>query len=462
MTMISRLSFVIALALLFLAALLGPVAGSMGVALVVAWLFLGGSAGALVHAMVNPNRGAASLMAYFFFMFFVALPAVVQISLDLFPWGSRYTPEHLGMTHTILAMAMLSLMAGQAAVKTRGLPARPAAVPLQELEWNRYFMAVLVLLGLAFLAIVYVGPGVLVNTRGGLREMATADGGARQQIIFIGRSLALLSLVILSYLFLNTPRGQRRPIYAVSIVALPIGLLLFFPLSLPRFQMMGAALALIVMFVNLYRPALKIVIGTVGGVFLFYVFPVIKVLTRGGSFTEFLDALLGGRELYMYMLTADFDAYKQVTDTLIYYGYADHRWGYNFFGALLFFVPRALWPSKPYDTGKYVSEGLGYTYTNVSNPLPAEAMAAFGLIGVVFILFLFGVLIAYIERRALVATVTKSGPAALFVYALMAGYITIILRGALNGVAPQFGSAFLACFLVWLAVRTTTPQRMRA
>ena len=111
-------------------------------------------------------------------------------------------------------------------------------------------------------------------------------------------------------------------------------------------------------------------------------------------------------------------------------------------------MPRAIWPSKPIYTGEIVSTGLGFEYTNVSSPLPAEALMGFGLIGPVLVFYLLAWFVSRVESRAVSTASTKPIISSFVLYAITMGFIVIILRGALNGVAPQFATAFLAFFVM--------------
>jgi hypothetical protein len=41
-------------------------------------------------------------------------------------------------------------------------------------------------------------------------------------------------------------------------------------------------------------------------------------------------------------------------------------------GVVFFWVPRAIWASKPVDTAEYIADGRGYSFTNLSSPLWIE------------------------------------------------------------------------------------------
>jgi hypothetical protein len=61
-------------------------------------------------------------------------------------------------------------------------------------------------------------------------------------------------------------------------------------------------------------------------------------------------------------------------------------WGEQLLSALLFFIPRGLWPGKPDSSGLIVGEYLiddyGYHFANLSNPLVSEGYMNFGILGI--------------------------------------------------------------------------------
>lgn len=207
--------------------------------------------------------------------------------------------------------------------------------------------------------------------------------------------------------------------------------------------MLGALVAVFTVFFNFSEPKYKFPIAIGSVLMLLYIFPSMKVIGFGG---DLIDVVNNIKELDVleYLIRVDFDGFMQVVDTIIYLEDGDYRYGINFLGVLLFFVPRALWEEKPWDSGGIVSEYLGYYYNNVSSPLVAEALISFGWFGVLFI-FCF---LAYLVHRLEKKSNDSSGVIELVLYSMTVGFITIILRGALNGVAPQFATAFLVFFVI--------------
>lgn len=186
---------------------------------------------------------------------------------------------------------------------------------------------------------------------------------------------------------------------------------------------------------------------------LFFVFPVSKSLGAGTlTMEQFIDGIRTAA-VDEYILRVDFDAFAWTAATIEYLmdGVGEIRWGYNFLGVLFFFVPRMLWTTKPVHTGHIVADGLGYHYTNVSSPLPAEALMGFGIVGPILVLSLTGYAVARIERAASVPSRVSAPSTIFFLYAILMGFVTIILRGPLNGSVAHFGSAFLVLAAITFA-----------
>jgi hypothetical protein len=95
-------------------------------------------------------------------------------------------------------------------------------------------------------------------------------------------------------------------------------------------------------------------------------------------------------------------------------------------GALLFFVPRVLWATKPKDTGVVAAELAGLDFTNLSSPLWIEGYVIAGFVGTALAALLLSKALGYIWLRA-----QRGDARYLLISAWMVGYLPIILRGAL-------------------------------
>lgn len=420
--------------------------------LAMAWLFL--AASSLVHTSVilDTRRGGVSLLLVFFFTFFIAVPSLVQVDTGVYPFYASYDPKVILDTYATLSSALLFTLIGVRWGEQKRYHAR-AVVPLSARSLTRFSLTLFFLCSAIAL---YVGPAQFLVTRADFSTRVSE--GLDQQLSLVARSLSLLS-AICSLLVASRARGRDRGrSWSVAIACVGLFAFLNYPPALPRFQLLGSILCIAAVFANFYRPILKILFSVVGLLFLLFVFPAIKAIGEGRGVQ--ISTILNN-DVTQYLQRVDFDAFKQVADTLIYLDGGTLRFGENLLGVFLFWVPRGVWPSKPLGSGEIVSSGLGYAYTNVSSPLPAEGLVSFGLVGVVIFMGVFGFVVGRAERRNVAWGASPDIYRQDVFYILLIGFATIILRGALNSVAPMFMSAFFAYLVLisWARPRWVSTVR---
>ena len=142
----------------------------------------------------------------------------------------------------------------------------------------------------------------------------------------------------------------------------------------------------------------------------------------------------------------DYDAYSMVARTLQYVGSVGATGGYQLLGSLLFFVPRALWPTKPEGSGNLVCAAQGQTQLNISSPLPAEGIVNFGIAG----LLIFAVVAALVCRHLDRWFVESESPLRLF-YPFACLLLFFMMRGDLLS-SFAFTVGYLVSFCALCAV----------
>jgi hypothetical protein len=397
--------------------------------------------GSLVFQLgvVFDNRaGGVSFLVSFFMLMFIACPAMVQVGLSTYPWRSfGYTSQELADAFLVLAVAMLSFAIASFKFRKYNINKIHNVGNVQ--QYYKYFVSVLML---CLLIIPFLGTSLLLSDRSVIGDLSN-ETGVRQQFVYIGRSLSLFVMLYFLVLVRNDLRNVKYWLaYTVSLV---VFFVYNYPAAVPRFQLLGCLLAFLAVFVSFFRVDVKLILLIFFVFFLFYFFPSIKILGYGGDASDVILYMLE-LDIREYILRVDFDAFMQIVDTVSYAKVEGYRYGYNFLGVLLFFIPRGIWPQKPIDSGDLVSTYHGYYYNNVSSPLPAEAYIAFGFFGVVLVFYVFSLYIRKIEAYVRYCSVTGDVGIKQLLYFMLIGYSVIIMRGALNGVAPQFASAFLAYF----------------
>ncbi|MGZ5255033.1 MAG: hypothetical protein ACXWCT_11540, partial [Flavitalea sp.] len=109
-------------------------------------------------------------------------------------------------------------------------------------------------------------------------------------------------------------------------------------------------------------------------------------------------------------------------------------YGYQLLGVLFFWVPRAVWPSKPVGSGELIAEIMQFEWNNVSANFFAEGYVNFGFFGILAFVFLLARYTAVIDKIYWV-TLRQSGPVSgnffRILYYIMLGMLFFILRGDL-------------------------------
>ena len=118
-------------------------------------------------------------------------------------------------------------------------------------------------------------------------------------------------------------------------------------------------------------------------------------------------------------------------------------WGHQLLGAILFFLPRAIWPTKPIGSGAFVAEMDG-AFGNISMPFWGEGFINFDLLGVLAFTLLLSFFCAYMDK-----SYWQKGSAKVLepYYLLFVGAIIFVLRGDLMS-SLSYTLGAVACIYV--------------
>lgn len=219
---------------------------------------------------------------------------------------------------------------------------------------------------------------------------------------------------------LNQPTG---PYGYVALIAAVGVLLVVNPISGARYTS-GTVLFALLCFTGILtsKKLLRLFLATILAAFLF-LFPIADAfrraevdVSRAGFFGE-------------YSGNGDYDAFWQISNSLLFIQQEGITWGNQALGVLFFWVPRSMWPQKPTDTGVLLAEFRGYHFQNLSAPLWAEALLNGGVVLLVLTFVGLGVLLVRLDVR-LPRSLASNGMLAL-AGALLPAYMIILLRGSL-------------------------------
>ena len=137
-----------------------------------------------------------------------------------------------------------------------------------------------------------------------------------------------------------------------------------------------------------------IIFAIIGGIVV--VFPAINIFRRLSTVApdKILETVMSSiRNTY---LAGDYDAHQMFISVQRWVEQDGLQYGRQLIGAILFFVPRLLWPEKPLGTGRSAFEATNqFWFTNVSAPLVSEAWVNFGAIGII----VFAVILGYTVKQ---------------------------------------------------------------
>lgn len=211
---------------------------------VAAVLFVVATGLSFLASAISRRSGGIDYLFWFFLLFFVAIPAQVQISVGIFPFDIFVVSDHVALAYALLALSMLCYLVGQSAALHK-----PRIRTVQESpnQWTAGTLYTRWAWGTAFFATIFAvvaGPENLFVVRTGKKE-AGFDAGIIEQLLFISRSLALLALVMMLELsrFAEFSRLRRKN-FVAAVLFLPIFVVINFPPAQPRFVLYGTIISL--------------------------------------------------------------------------------------------------------------------------------------------------------------------------------------------------------------------------
>jgi hypothetical protein len=172
------------------------------------------------------------------------------------------------------------------------------------------------------------------------------------------------------------------------------------------------------------------------------------------SFTQFSDAIA---EHYF---SVNYDSWANVYTSIEYVQAHGVQWGHQLLGSVLFFVPSAIWTTKPLATGiflaNYLISNYAMWFTNLSAPFVAEGYLDFGYFGVIA----YGGVTAFVVTllNRLGARRDKWSAFPMAVYASI--FLMLVMRGSLM-VAMGFITAAFLSFMFSATLLSIRSERRR-
>ena len=276
-----------------------------------------------------------------------------------------------------------------------------------------------------------------------ITRQAIYDSGIDYQLFGrVIRPMLIILLVIFIYDYNKKKkylsRNQKLNSLFVFIFLSSLAIVLSFPSGLERSQVAIFYIPLLIVFTKFWEKPFMMQFTLLAGIFV--IFPFLDKFRRFNfeNFNFKID--------YVYLKQGHFDGYQNFVRVLELDLITSGR---QLLGALLFFVPRSFWETKPVGSGTFLSEVLNLEFYNIAMPFIGEGYINFGIVGSISFMFLFGILLGNVDRVVWKLKRSNESHIFTFYYYFLFGWVFIIMRGDLiNGFAVLVG--FTLAF--WLLV----------
>lgn len=335
------------------------------------------------------------IMHWFFLLFFFFFAALLQYASKAFPWVGRLSDDTVLYGNIIaLVWSLFFIFGGAAVPKHRAI--NKTTFTQSALALNSSTVMTVVA-GICVLIATYdVATTGFVN----LLARATAVRGRdiessslRLLMDHSTRAFCAISALYAVHVVRHTHKYKFR-----ALVILACLLINSFPTALSRYAMASIYGAfLLTLFPKLKNNRFFIFAFMVG-------FIVVLPFLNAFRLTAFEDvniirSLLNAiRGIPTAWLAGDYDAFTMMCLATEYVQLRGVTWFRQLLGAILFFVPRVLWPAKPTGSGGIAGAALGLSFLNISMPLPGEGYMNCGLLGVILFAFAIGYVTSRIDR----------------------------------------------------------------
>ena len=146
------------------------------------------------------------------------------------------------------------------------------------------------------------------------------------------------------------------------------------------------------------------------------------------------------------LMTPDYDSFAQIINGYTIAIRDGIDFGNQALGVFLFWIPRAIWPSKALDSGIEIANGRGYSFTNLSAPLWIELFLNGGWTILILGMFAAGAALHRWDTKLDRELALYSMPTILG--CILPFYMLILLRGSLLQAAPYLFFTLVCAFFV--------------
>lgn len=388
----------------------------------------------------------------FFLVFFVFAPTM-QVVWNAFPVQAIITqaePFTFRSIEFLIVWASIVLTYQLRMLPKGNMIEEPAAFP------KIGALRALILSASSFIVLLgVVGFQGLLSRAESSSEVTSDNSPLLIPVFTTGRAIPAICAILLISHWKHLNRAEQTITCVVTILAV----LSNFPLGIARFWLGGLVIGVIALSVRhrlrsgLWLPAALMLSFVI-------VLPFLNNFRGSRTVEEMAVARTDVAGVASTLTSSDFDAFTMMRNNT---WYVDHNYpsmGWHMFGNLLFFVPRSVWPEKPGASSAPLFEvsSLGKINNNLSQPLTAEFLMNFGVLGIPAGAFFFAYLARKLDQNYRSPSKSNRSLALGFSYPFLTGFLIFILRGSLLS-SLAYTCGFIGAVYLSLVICRKPPQR---
>ncbi len=389
------------------------------------------------------NTGFFNFSFFWFNMLFLLIPFYVQYSNNTLPWGGIYNEDIILISFTLLSIFTISYSIGYMLKFKKN---NMIMVTVKKNRKNKLFFLLLFVVNSLFSLVLISNTTSLIYI---LPRGAIYIYGSISVMLYLITKITWFFLLVLSY-YVFEKKSFIPNLFFILLVVFCI--ILFNPISNPRFIFFGFIIAFLFLFfkIKIFNSLRNNFILFIGLLYLqLTILPIVKHLITFLESENKLEQLFTVNFSYFYSI--NFDAYQQFLNTVEYIqGTKNYDFFYSIISGILFFIPRAVWPDKAINTGEIIAEYKGYHYTNLSEPFVSNLYLSGGIIGIIIGGLLLGFLFRRLDYGLYTYLYFNNKTFLSFISISLAGFTIIFFRGAFNATFPMYGALIYLFFLFYV------------
>ena len=392
------------------------------------------------------NAFSFSFMFYLFNFIFFGLTPIVQSLTNWNAWGLSLSDNEKLFTNIIIFIWMLTFELGRKIKYKFTLRKKNKKENVHLVSDQQFYLGITIDAAVLIVLLITVGFGRLFFK------------GEAANITINNSSLSLIQFHVLrntvffiAVIFFNWTQetGKHRLITFLAFLFFLLGV---FPTGLSRYMagsLWGGYLIHLIRKKHIGKWVSVVLIF--GILILFPISGIFRNAIRFLSFSELLQYI--PRSFNDTYTSGNYDAHQMLGAAVQYVRLFGDNSGHQLIGAILFFIPRSLWPNKPIGTGAMViSQLTNASFTNVSMPLVGEAYVNFGIIGVVVFAVILGYTTEHLDKAYWNQTDSLSSIRLIYPSAML--YFFFMNRGdLLSSGSYLFAHVFMGLLLCRILVK---------